>query len=107
MAQGQFKKIRTNFYPFSDPQKLVTGGLFHYTRNPMYLGLVIFLAGIWILLGSLSPFGIVLAFLLIADRWYIAYEEQRLIAVFGKAYKEYQAKTPRSALNRFNKRTET
>jgi protein-S-isoprenylcysteine O-methyltransferase Ste14 len=94
-AQRQFRKVGTNLYPFSDPQKLVTDGLFRYTRNPMYLGLVIFLAGVWVTLGSLLPAGIVLAFLLVADRWYIAYEEQRLISVFGEAYKAYQAKTPR------------
>lgn len=94
-AHGQFKKVGTTLYPFNEPGILVTDGLFRYTRNPMYLGLSIFLAGAWLLLGSLSPLGIVAAFLLIANRWYIAYEEQRLAAIFGKAYKDYQAKTPR------------
>jgi protein-S-isoprenylcysteine O-methyltransferase Ste14 len=37
-AQRQFKKIGTTPYPFSRPGKPVTGGLFRYTRNPMYLG---------------------------------------------------------------------
>ncbi len=94
-AQQQFKKIGTTLYPFSEPEKLVTGGLFRYTRNPMYLGLTVFLTGAWLLLGVLSPLGMVLAFLLIADRWYIVHEEQKQTAVFGKAYKSYQAKTPR------------
>lgn len=94
-AQQQFKKIGTTLYPFSEPGKLVTGGMFRYTRNPMYLGLTIFLSGAWLLLGSLSPLTIVTAFLLIADRWYIAYEEQRLALVFGKVYTDYQARTPR------------
>ncbi len=94
-AHGQFKRVGTTLYPFNEPGKLVTDGLFRYTRNPMYLGLSVFLAGAWLLLGSLSPLGVVAAFLLIADRWYIAYEEKRLAAVFGKAYKDYQANTPR------------
>jgi protein-S-isoprenylcysteine O-methyltransferase Ste14 len=94
-AKRQFEKAGTNFYPFNDPQKLVTGGLFRYTRNPMYLGLVVFLAGVWMVLGSLSPLAMVMVFLLAADRWYIPYEEHRLTAVFGKAYQAYQAKTPR------------
>ena len=94
-AQQQFKKTGTTLSPFNKPEKLVTDGLFCYTRNPMYLGLTIFLAGAWLLLGSLSPLGIVAAFVQIADRWYIAYEERRLAAVFGKAYAAYQAKTPR------------
>jgi protein-S-isoprenylcysteine O-methyltransferase Ste14 len=94
-AHRQFKKIGTTLYPFSQPGKLVTDGLFRYTRNPMYLGLTIFLSGAWLLFGSLSPGVFVVAFLLIADRWYIAHEEQRLLDTFGATYAAYQATTPR------------
>lgn len=94
-AHQQFKKIGTTLYPFSRPERLVTDGLFRYSRNPMYLGLTVFLAGIWLFLGSLSPGVFVTAFLLIADRWYITYEERQLLAVFGATYAVYQAKTPR------------
>jgi protein-S-isoprenylcysteine O-methyltransferase Ste14 len=95
IAQQQFKKIGTTLYPFSKPDRLVTDGMFRYTRNPMYLGLTILLSGAWLFLGSFSPGVFVVAFLLIADRWYIANEEQRLTATFGHAYKAYQARTPR------------
>lgn len=95
MAHRQFKKIGATLYPFSQPGKLVTDGLFRYTRNPMYLGLTIFLSGAWLFLGSFSPGVFVVAFLLVADRWYITYEEQQLLAVFGATYATYQAKTPR------------
>jgi len=94
-AHQQFKKIGTTLYPFNRHEKLVTNGLFRHTRNPMYLGLTIFLAGVWLFLGSLSPGIAVGAFLLIADRWYITYEEGQLLAVFGAAYAAYQARTPR------------
>ncbi len=94
-AHRQFKRAGTTLYPFNQPEKLVTEGLFRYTRNPMYLGLTFFLAGGWLLLGSLSPLAIVAAFQQIAERWYIAHEERRLTATFGKAYTDYQARTPR------------
>lgn len=94
-AHRQFKQIGANLYPFKDPAHLVTEGLFHYSRNPMYLGLTLFLAGLGMVLGSLAPLGIVALFFLIADRWYIAYEEQRLTHVFGAAYTAYQAHTRR------------
>lgn len=94
-AQRQFRKIGTTLYPFSLPGKLVTNGLFRYTRNPMYLGLTVFLMGVWLLLGSLSPGICVATFLVIADRWYIAYEERQLLSVFGAEYESYQTKTPR------------
>ncbi len=95
VGQRQFKKVGTTLYPFSQPGKLVTGGLFRYTRNPMYLGLTVFLTGVWLLLGSLSPGVFAIVFLLIADRWYIAHEERQLLAVFGAKYAAYQARTPR------------
>ncbi len=95
IAQHHFRKIGTTLYPFSQPGKLVTGGLFRYTRNPMYLGLTIFLTGVWLFLGSLSPVVFVTAFLLIADRCYIPFEEGQLLAVFGSAYAYYQSRTPR------------
>lgn len=95
VAHRQFKKIGTTLYPFSQPGKLVTDGLFRYTRNPMYLGLTIFLGGAWRFLGSLSPGVFVAAFLLIADRWYIPFEEGQLLTVFGAANVDYQAGTPR------------
>ncbi len=94
-ARRQFKKAGTTLYPFNEPEKLVTDGLFRYTRNPMYLGLSLFLAGGWLLLGSLSPLGMVVVFQQIAERWYVAYEEENLAAIFGKAYSDYKAKTPR------------
>jgi protein-S-isoprenylcysteine O-methyltransferase Ste14 len=95
IAHRQFKKAGTTLYPFDQPRKLVTDGLFRYTRNPMYLGLIIFLVGGWLLLGCLSPMVVVAAFALITDRWYVVHEEQRLAAVFGKAYIIYQTRTPR------------
>jgi protein-S-isoprenylcysteine O-methyltransferase Ste14 len=94
-AHQQFKKAGTTLYPFDEPSTLVTGGLFRYTRNPMYLGLTLLLIGGWLLLGCLSPLGVVVVFQQIADHWYIAHEEHRLTTVFGKAYTAYQAKTPR------------
>ncbi len=94
-AHGQFKKVGTTLYPFSQPGKLVTGGLFRYTRNPMYLGLTVLLIGAWLLLDSLLPGAIAITFWLIADRWYIAYEERQLLAVFGGEYVAYQSRTPR------------
>ena len=94
-AEYQFEKIDANFYPFRDPTDLVTDGFFRYSRNPMYLGLTLFLAGAGMLLGSLSSLVIVSIFFLIADRWYIPHEEQRLNSVFGPAYIAYRARAPR------------
>jgi protein-S-isoprenylcysteine O-methyltransferase Ste14 len=90
-----FRKIGTNVNTFSSPDKLVQTGLFKYIRNPMYLGFVVSLAALALLLGALSPWFIVLSFFILADRWYIPFEEKAMLERFGTQYQEYQARTRR------------
>ena len=61
----------------------------------MYLGFALVLVGAWLLLDAWSPLLAVLAFVLAADRWYIAYEEQRLVIKFGQAYGAYKQRVRR------------
>jgi protein-S-isoprenylcysteine O-methyltransferase Ste14 len=89
-ADRQFAQVGTNVKTFDDPDRLVTDGWFRYSRNPMYLGFVLILAGVWMLLGSASPLLGVLIFAVIADRWYIPYEEQKMAGKFGQAYEDYK-----------------
>jgi protein-S-isoprenylcysteine O-methyltransferase Ste14 len=91
----KFARVGTNIKTFDEPDKLVTDGLFKYSRNPMYLGFVLALAGAAILLGSLPPFFVSLAFLVVADRWYIAFEETAMARKFGGEYEVYKQKTRR------------
>lgn len=84
-----FAQVGTNINTFQDPDRLVTTGLFRYSRNPMYLGFVLALMGLWWLLGSASPGLIVLFFFLVTDRWYIRFEEARMAARFGEEYRRY------------------
>jgi protein-S-isoprenylcysteine O-methyltransferase Ste14 len=53
------------------------------------------LAGVWLLLGALSPGIGVLLFIAIAERVYITYEEKAMLAGFGDAYAAYRRKTRR------------
>lgn len=69
--------------------KLVSKGLFAYSRNPMYLGLLLFLLawGLW--LGN--AFNILLAagFVSYMNRFQIIPEENALSQRFGKEYQLY------------------
>jgi protein-S-isoprenylcysteine O-methyltransferase Ste14 len=94
-ADRQFAQVGTNVKTFNEPQKLVTDGWFRYSRNPMYLGFELTLAGVWILLGSASPILEVLIFAAITDRGYIPYEEQRMTAKFSQAYEDYKRQVRR------------
>ncbi|MFZ1105652.1 MAG: isoprenylcysteine carboxylmethyltransferase family protein [Hyphomicrobiaceae bacterium] len=74
---------------------LVTDGLFRWSRNPMYLGFVLRLLGTAILLGTTTPFIAPALFALIADRWYIAFEERAMGEKFGVDDAAYMGRTRR------------
>jgi protein-S-isoprenylcysteine O-methyltransferase Ste14 len=90
-----FHRARTGIVPFSPATSLVLGGPYRFTRNPMYLGMAGILLGAAILMGSLSPFAVIPAFMaLIAER-FIAPEEAMLERAFGRGYLDYKAKVRR------------
>ena len=91
----RFAKVKTNIKTFDKPDKLLTDGLYKYSRNPMYLGFVIALLGVWLLLGSLSPLLLVLIFIFITNTVYISFEEKMMGDTFGELYFTYKNKTRR------------
>jgi protein-S-isoprenylcysteine O-methyltransferase Ste14 len=91
----QFRKAQTNIRPFRQPDVFVTQGPFRYSRNPMYLGLSVVLVGAWMLLGALSSVLGVLIFVVVADRWYIPFEERMLEQAFGAVFDVYCSRTRR------------
>jgi protein-S-isoprenylcysteine O-methyltransferase Ste14 len=69
---------------------LVTGSIFRWLRNPMYVGLVCVLAGIAILLASDWTLVMTVVFALTMH-----FEERYLDATFGDAYRGYKERVPR------------
>ena len=90
-----FKKSGTAIRPFETSTALVTDGPYRFTRNPMYLGLVLILIGTAIYLGSLSPIFVIPVFFLIIQEWFIKHEEPFLENIFGKEYQDYKVKVRR------------
>lgn len=95
IGSQQFRKAATNIKTFNDPDRMVTNGLFAVSRNPMYLGFTVFLLGAALSLGTLSAFLIALAFFVIANFWYIPFEEARMEETFGEAYLTYKDRVRR------------
>jgi len=85
-----FKKAGTAIKPFESSTVLVKGGLYRYTRNPMYLGMVMLLIGVASYLGSLTPYLIIPAFFLIIQQCFIKHEEPFLENIFGQEYLDYK-----------------
>jgi protein-S-isoprenylcysteine O-methyltransferase Ste14 len=94
-ADSAFHRVGTTVKPFETSSTLVTGGVFRFTRNPMYLGFVLLLAGVALLLGSMPPWLVVLAFGVLMDRAYIVKEERMLAEAFGAAWLKYRARVGR------------
>jgi len=74
---------------------LVTGGIYRFTHNPMYVSLLlilvawaIFLSSAWVLVGPV-------AFVLYINRFQIKPEERVLAEMFGTAYTEYKGRVRR------------
>lgn len=90
-----FEKINIEIHTFKKPRKLVTNGLFKFSRNPIYLGFTISLIGVWVLLGTILPIIGILIFIVVTNNYYIPYEGKIMEKVFGNEYKEYKSKVRR------------
>ena len=95
IADNSFKQANTTVKPFQKSSSLVTNGIFRISRNAMYLGFVLILIGIALLLGSLSPYLVIVAFIILIDRMYIRVEEHMLAEKFGAKWESYKATTRR------------
>jgi len=70
------------------PERIVESGPYRWVRNPMYLGHLIFFAGLALTLGS----WIALAVLAFHFFWFdrrVREDEERLAGLFGDPYREY------------------
>ena len=76
------------------PERLVTVGPYRYCRNPMYLGQLIFLAGLAFALDSWIA-AAVFAFHALWFHRRVRDDEARLGALFGDSYREYLARVKR------------
>ena len=92
IAENQFRQVDTTVNPFKESSRLVTDGLYRFSRNPMYLGMALILAAVAILLGSLTPFGVVALFVGWIHFQFICREEEILSTQFGQDWLEYKAR---------------
>ena len=94
-AAGLFHAAGTPVRPFKQSTALVTGGVYKWTRNPMYLGLTIALLGVALLLGTLGAFIPVPFFIWQVRRKFVLPEEAFLEGIFGGRYLEYKTRVRR------------
>lgn len=87
-----FRRAKTTVNPLKPhtASTLVTQGIYRYSRNPMYVGLLLVLAGWALYLQNLVALLIMpTIFVLYINKFQIAAEERALVALFGDGYIEY------------------
>ncbi|MFN4058267.1 MAG: methyltransferase family protein [Roseinatronobacter sp.] len=94
-AALSFLRARTTIVPHQMPQKLITGGLYRISRNPIYLGDLLILVGLSLKWGALSGLLLAPAFVAILTARFIQPEEARLRAAFGAEAETFFARTRR------------
>lgn len=82
--------------PINPPQKLITTGLYAYSRNPMLMGIFLVFFGVGVLIGSISLTFIFSPLLVLFFYFQITkVEEKEMELKFGQAYRDYKQRVPR------------
>ena len=89
-AAAVFRRAGTEFNPTSaSNRELVTSGPFRFTRNPMYLGLVIVTLGVAIWVGSWPMLLAPVATFATANWVHIPFEEAKMRRQFDARFDDY------------------
>lgn len=91
IADAEFKKRGTTVKPFEESSVLITDGVFRICRHPMYLGSELIVLGLAVLMGTATPFLVVVIFPLLMEVVFIRVEERMLEEKFDRRWRDYKA----------------
>ena len=93
----KFLRSKTSINPMKpeNSQILVTTGMYKFSRNPMYLGLLLLLTGWSLYMGAVSAMLLLPLFAWVLTKMQIQPEEIILEKLFGQPYVEYKKKVHR------------
>ena len=91
LGVAAFKRAKTTVNPTKpeSSSSLVTSGIYRRTRNPMYLGFLLMLAGWAATRANMVAFLALPAFVLYMNQFQIKPEERALMLLFGDEFKKY------------------
>ena len=95
LSVREFRRAGTSVVSGDPSTMLVEAGPYRFTRNPIYIGIVIFYFGLSIVLTSAWMLLLLIPVLIVLQRVVVEREEVYLQAKFGDAYRKYQARVPR------------
>lgn len=97
LALYDFHKYKTTSHPHT-PEKtstIVDSGIYAYSRNPMYLALVLVLLALALYLKNVTCFAVIPLFICYITRYQIKLEEVMLDKIFPTDYQNYSNKVRR------------
>ena len=95
LAVIEFRRARTTSDPKKPTQKIVTSGIYRYTRNPIYLGFVLMLIGIPLNMGIYWGFILVWPLVTFMNNMVIKHEEIYLENKFKDQFTDYKSRVRR------------
>ena len=97
LSIGLFRKYRTTITPINPKgaTKLITSGIYKFSRNPMYLGLLLVLSGIGIIQNPIGSLLFVPSFILYLNHFQIIPEESAMLDLFKDDFLKYKGNVRR------------
>ena len=97
LAAAEFRRHRTTIVPHREPERLIQSGIFARSRNPIYLGDALILAGLILKWDAVLSLPLVPIFVWAIEKRFILPEEDRLRRKFRVDFSRYCEKTRRWA----------
>ena len=95
LALNEMRRMKTTIIPHRDADNLVTSGIFKRSRNPIYLGDVLFLAGVILRLDAVLALPLVPILLWVLEKRFVIPEENAMRRKFRANFARYCEKTRR------------
>jgi protein-S-isoprenylcysteine O-methyltransferase Ste14 len=95
LAVVEFRRHKTTVIPHETPSSLVQSGIYTRSRNPIYFGDVLILAGLVLRFDAVLSLLLIPVFVWVLERRFILPEEDRLRRTFRADFARYERKTRR------------
>ena len=95
LAFAEFRRARTTIIPHETPSRLIQGGIYRFSRNPIYLGDALILAGLILRWDAVLCLPLIPIFIWIIEKRFIESEEMRMRRTFHAEFATYERKVRR------------